>query len=51
MRAFQPSRKDSALVSRIVLQGAKLDVTVLHALSNGSNELNMPKSVAYKSSG
>ena len=30
LEAFQPSRKDSAFVSRIVLQGAKLEVIVLH---------------------
>lgn len=47
--AFQPSRKDSAFVSRIVLQGAKLEVIVQHALSNDSKDFNMPKSVACKS--
>ncbi len=37
-------------MSRIVLQGAKLDVIVLHVLSNDSKEFSMPKSVACKSS-
>lgn len=32
-------------MSRIVLQGAKLDVIVLHVLSNDSKEFSMPKSV------
>ena len=37
-------------MSRIVLQGAKLDAIVLHVLSNDSKEFSMPKSVACKSS-